>query len=221
MFLIKRGAEANLYLGDFDQVMHPAKRGKVIIKHRTPKHYRLQELDEKLRESRTSLESKLFSDAKRCGVPTPVVYRVDLSEMKIVMEFIEGEQVKTVLDGFRQKKRQKVCEQIGKQVAKLHRGGIIHGDLTTSNMILKDGRVFFVDFGLGEYSPSIEARGVDLHLMRRALKSVHFRVAGDAYENILRGYRKELGKGAEDVIKRAEQVRRRGRYIQKEERILS
>jgi TP53 regulating kinase-like protein len=63
--------------------------------------------------------------------------------------------------------------------------------------------------------------GVDLHLMRRALESVHFKVARDSYENILMGYQEEIGKGAEDVIRRAEQVGKRGRYIQKEERILS
>lgn len=219
MALIKKGAEADLYLEPFTRVLHGAGDGKVVVKHRISKRYRIPDIDRKLRSTRTALESKLLMDAKRAGVPTPLVYEVDQSGMRIVMEFIDGKQVKLVLDRLRPKGRRKLCELIGRQVARLHRTGIVHGDLTTSNMILtRDGKVYFVDFGLGEYNPSIEARGVDLHLLRRALQSIHFRITEDAYQSVLSGYRREFGEGAGRVVKRAEEVERRGRYVAKEER---
>lgn len=217
--LIKKGAEANLYLEPFARVLHKAGDGKVVVKNRIPKRYRILELDLQLRESRTALEAKLLSDAKRAGVPTPIVYEVDRIGMRIVMEFVKGRQVKLVLDKLKPAARRKLCRTIGRQVARLHRSGMVHGDLTTSNMIIKpDGKVYFVDFGLGEYDPSVEARGVDLHLLKRALQSMHFRVTEDAYRAVLSGYRQELGKKADEVIKRAEDIERRGRYVSKEER---
>jgi TP53 regulating kinase-like protein len=219
MALIKKGAEANIYLEDFARALHIVGQGKVIVKSRVRKRYRIPEIDERLRSSRTALESKLLSDARRAGVPTPVIYEVDLSEMRIVMEFIEGKQVKQVLEKIGPKAVEKLCETIGRQVARLHSSGIVHGDLTTSNMILtRKGKVYFVDFGLGEYSRSTEERGVDLHLLKRALQSIHFRITDRAYRAVLSGYRKEFGKEAEEVVRRAEEIERRGRYVQREER---
>ena len=217
--LIKKGAEANLYLEPFARVLHPAGEGKVVVKDRIPKRYRVPELDKQLRESRTALEAKLLSDSKRAGVPTPIVYEVDMVGMRIVMEFVDGKQVKVVLDKLSPAERKKLCRTIGRQVARLHRAGMMHGDLTTSNMIIRpDGRVYFVDFGLGEYNPSVEARGVDLHLLKRALQSIHFRIAEQAYSAALSGYRQEFGDKADEVIGRAKDIESRGRYVSKEER---
>jgi len=219
MTLMKKGAEANLYLEDFSEVLHLAGAGKVVVKHRISKRYRVPQLDLQLRESRTALEAKLFADAKAAGVPTPAVYEVDRVGMRLVMEFIDGKQVKLILNKLTPARRIKLCHLIGKQIARLHKAGIVHGDLTTSNMILTpQGKVFFVDFGLGEYSPSLEARGVDLHLLKRALQSTHFKVVDEAYRAVLTGYRREFGKNAGEVIERAEEIERRGRYIAKEER---
>lgn len=219
MSLIKKGAEANLYLEDFSRVLHPVGAGRVIVKHRISKRYRVPQLDSQLRESRTALEAKLFVDARLAGVPTPVVYEVDRVGMRLVMDFIEGKQVKLILNGLKPAERRNLCRLIGKQVARLHRAGIVHGDLTTSNMILTpQGKIFFVDFGLGEYNPSLEARGVDLHLLRRALQSTHFKVAGEAYRAVIAGYKREFGKGASEVAERVEEIEKRGRYVPKEER---
>lgn len=219
MSLIKKGAEANLYLEDFSRVLHPAGTGKIIVKHRISKRYRVSQLDLQLRESRTALEAKLFADAKAAGVPTPAVYEVDRVGMRLVMDFIKGKQVKLILDKLKPARRRGLCRLIGKQIAHLHKAGIVHGDLTTSNMILSPhGKVFFVDFGLGEYNPSLEARGVDLHLLRRALQSTHFKVADEAYRAVIAGYKREFGKGASEVIKRVEEIEKRGRYVAKEER---
>jgi TP53 regulating kinase-like protein len=217
--LLKKGAEANLYLEPFGKVLHGAGEGRVIVKQRVLKAYRIRELDERLRRSRTSLEAKLLTDAKRAGVPTPTIYEVDLQNTRIVMEFIEGVQVKQVLNNPSFKDKRKLCRLIGRFIARLHKAGMVHGDLTTSNMILaKDGGLYFVDFGLGEYNPSVEARGVDIHLLKRALQSVHFRIINEVYREVLRSYRSEFGKGSEEVIKRAEEIERRGRYVAREER---
>jgi len=219
MTLIKKGAEANLYLEDFSDVLYPSGAGKVIVKHRISKLYRVSQLDLQLRENRTALEAKLFADAKVAGVPSPAVYEIDLVGMRLVMDFIEGKQVKVILSSLRPAARQKLCRLIGKQIARLHKAGIVHGDLTTSNMILTpQGKVFFVDFGLGEYNPSLEARGVDLHLLKRALQSTHFNIAEESYRDVLTGYTREFGEDADKVIERVEEIEKRGRYIQKEER---
>ena len=219
MELIGKGAEANLFLEDFDQVMYPSDVDKVLIKHRIPKEYRVEELDKRLRDYRTSLEAKLLSDAKKAGVPTPTVYRVDRVEMKIVMQYIDGDPVKTFLEDLDKDSRKDLCRVIGRQIGRLHDFGIIHGDLTTSNMIKgEDGQIYFIDFGLGEYDSSVENRGTDIHLIHRTLTSSHFRVGKESFEEILEGYKEGLGEEAEEVIRRVREIESRGRYVAKEER---
>lgn len=216
--LLKRGAEAELHLEDFG-ILHPFGQGRVVVKHRVPKGYRVRELDLSLREARTSLEAKLLFDAKRAGVPTPPVYEVDRGEMRIVMEYVEGRPLKELLEGMGREERRRICRKIGRYVARLHRRGMVHGDLTTSNLLLTPGgELYLVDFGLGEYTSSLEARGVDLHLLKRALQSVHFGVAEEAYREICSAYLKEFGRGGREVLRRAEEIGRRGRYVGREER---
>jgi TP53 regulating kinase-like protein len=217
--LMKKGAEADLFLEPFSGVLHPAGEGMVVVKRRVVKRYRIPEIDRQLRESRTVLEARLLSDAKKAGVPTPPVYLVDRKNTTIVMRFIEGKQVKKVLGRLRPERRRRICVEIGRMVGRLHGAGIVHGDLTTSNMIITgEGRIYLVDFGLGSYDRSTEGRGVDLHLLRRALQSVHFRIAERAYRDVLRGYKLEMGKEADEVIRRAEEIEKRGRYVEREER---
>jgi len=217
--LMKKGAEADLFLEPFSGVLHPAGEGMVVVKRRVVKRYRIPEIDRQLRESRTVLEARLLSDAKKAGVPTPPVYLVDRKNTTIVMRFIEGKHVKKVLGRLRPERRRRICVEIGRMVGRLHGAGIVHGDLTTSNMIITgEGRIYLVDFGLGSYDRSTEGRGVDLHLLRRALQSVHFRIAERAYRDVLRGYKLEMGKAADEVIRRAEEIEKRGRYVEKEER---
>lgn len=219
MSLIKKGAEANLYLESIEEVFNLPNKTMLIIKHRMPKKYREPQLDRRLRENRTALEAKLIADAKTAGVATPIIYEVDKKGTRIIMEFVEGTQVKMVIDKLKEAERKKLCEMIGRNIARLHQAGIVHGDLTTSNIILtKEGQVFFVDFGLGEYNNSLEARGVDLHLLKRTLKSTHFRIADKAFHAILKGYEEEFGEGAREISKRVDEIEKRGRYIPREEK---
>jgi len=206
--LIKKGAEARLYLAEWHG-------RKVIVKMRLPKKYRPFELDEQIRVYRTAHESQLMHEAKLAGVPTPKIFLVDISNAAITMEFIEGNQVKQLLDKITTEERKKLCIKLGELIGKLHGQGVIHGDLTTSNMILNaDDKVFLVDFGLGEKSIELEAKGVDLHLMKRALQSTHYKFAEESFQNVIDGYSKV--RGAEEttkVLEKIKQIERRGRYV--------
>jgi len=206
--LIKKGAEASLYLTDWHG-------RKVIMKKRLPKKYRPSKLDEHIRTYRTIHEPQLMHEAKKAGVPTPTIFLVDLKNATIIMEFIEGKQVKQLLSEVTKSERQSLCLKIGELIGRLHEYGIIHGDLTTSNMILDfEGKIFFVDFGLGEKTKELEARGVDLHLMKRALQSTHFRFTEECFDAVIRGYSKVLGAEiVKNILDKIKEIERRGRYV--------
>jgi TP53 regulating kinase-like protein len=206
--LLKKGAEASLYMEEWQG-------RKVIMKRRLPKVYRLSALDETIRVQRTVHEPQFIHRAKEAGVSTPTTYLVDIANANIVMEFVEGKQVKQVLKDLSQAERINLCRNIGTLIGRLHSHGIVHGDLTTSNMILTShGKVFFVDFGLSEWSNELEARGVDLHLMKRALQSTHFRYAKECFKSVMTGYSAVVGKdAAEDMLNKIREIERRGRYV--------
>ncbi len=207
--LLKKGAEASLFLTDWHE-------RKVIIKVRIPKKYRPKELDEQIRNYRTVHEPQLMHEAKAAGVPTPLIYMVNVPESSITMEFVEGQQIKQVLNSVFKAERHDLCVKIGESIAHLHRNGLIHGDLTTSNMILHpEGKVFFVDFGLGEKNIELEAKGVDLHLLKRALQSTHYMFWEECFQNVLCGYTSILGvDAAEKVYEKIREIERRGRYVE-------
>jgi TP53 regulating kinase-like protein len=206
--LIKKGAEANLYLADWHG-------RKVVIKRRLPKKYRPSMLDEQIRIYRTIHEPQLMHEAKKAGVPTPTIFLVDVEDSAIIMEFIEGKQLKQLLGEVPKSERQGLCLKIGELIGKLHKNGVIHGDLTTSNMIINtEGKIFFVDFGLGEKTFELEAKGVDLHLMKRAMQSTHFRFAEECFNAVIEGYSKILGiETVKNVLDRIREIERRGRYV--------
>lgn len=207
--LLKKGAEASLYLADWHE-------RKVIVKVRIPKRYRPEALDDRIRSYRTVHEPQLMHEAKAAGVPTPLIYLVNVPESSITMEYVEGQQIKQVLNSVPKAERHDLCVKIGESIARLHKQGLIHGDLTTSNMILRpDGQIFFVDFGLGEKNIELEAKGVDLHLMKRALQSTHYIFWEECFQNVLCGYTSILGVGVtEKVYEKIREIERRGRYVE-------
>ena len=211
--LLKKGAEANLYLEEWHG-------RKVIMKRRLSKAYRLSALDIAIRTQRTLREPQLIHKAKEAGVPTPTIFLIDTADTNIIMECIEGKQVKQILNDLAPSERLRLCHHIGKLIGHLHNHGIIHGDLTTSNIILTaTGKVFFVDFGLGEQSSELEVKGVDLHLMKRALQSTHYKCAKECYDSVLKGYAETVGKeNAKNVIEKIREIEKRGRYIAEREK---
>jgi len=207
--LLKKGAEASLLLADWHG-------RRVIIKVRIPKMYRPPALDERIRSYRTVHEPQLMHEAKTAGVPTPLIYMVNVPDASIIMEYIEGQQVKQILNKASKVDRYDLCLKIGKSVGQLHNHGLIHGDLTTSNMILTpEGNLFFVDFGLGEKNGELEAQGVDLHLMKRALQSTHYMFWEKCFKDVLCGYSSVVGiEVAEKVYEKIREIERRGRYVE-------
>jgi TP53 regulating kinase-like protein len=206
--LIKKGAEANLYLEEWNN-------RKVIMKRRLPKKYRIQRLDKEIRSQRTVHEPHVIHKAKEAGVPTPTIFMVDMAESNIIMEFVDGKQIKQVLNNLPQRERLRLSRHVGGLIGRLHKHGIIHGDLTTSNMILtSDGKVVFVDFGLSERSTELEKMGVDLHLMKRAFQSTHYKYAKECFEAVMEGYAEIVGEEkAKSVSEKIREIERRGRYV--------
>jgi len=207
MKVLYRGAESILYLDELDGK-------KVLVKERISKGYRLPQIDVKLRRYRTRKEVKLMTEARVYGVPTPRILKIDEKDFKIFMEFVDGIRVKELLNSSDMEMIKKISLQIGKLIGKLHANNIIHGDLTTSNMIFKDGKIFFIDFGLGEFSKRIEDKGIDLNLLLEALKATHFKILKLCWQNIVKGYKKEYNK-AEEVLKRVEEIEKRARYAKR------
>jgi TP53 regulating kinase-like protein len=207
--LVAKGAEADLWLDpDWNGV-------KVIIKRRGEKRYRVPELDREIRRSRTIHEASLIYRAKEAGVPTPLIYQVSPEEATIVMELVEGEKVRDIVDRLGEDERTALFRAIGEKAGLLHDAGIVHGDLTTSNIIFSSGRAVFIDFGLGEMSTETEKRGVDLNLMYRMLTSTHFQHTEELFEAFKEGYRTTFEE-ADEALERMEEVAQRGRYIERE-----
>jgi TP53 regulating kinase-like protein len=188
---IGRGAEAVITL-----------ENGVVRKWRIPKSYRLTILDEQIRQERTLCEAKITSEARRVGVPTPIIK--DILKFDLWMEHIEGPKVKEVITP-------DISEKAGEIVGKLHKAGIIHGDLTTSNMILRDGKVYLIDFGLAFHEASVEAQGVDVHVFFQTLESTHNN-PDELIEAFKVGYRRAY-KGADAVFQRVKEIKARGRYL--------
>ncbi|MBI2938556.1 MAG: Kae1-associated kinase Bud32 [Thaumarchaeota archaeon] len=208
MKLLTRGAEAAVYLGDwFGQ--------EAVFKIREPKQYRHPVLDSKIRRLRTLHEASFIAEARRLGVATPLIYFVDQERGEIVMQFLHGRRLKEIVNGDvgGAEAVEGWCREVGRYVARLHLGRIIHGDLTTSNFIVVGDRLALIDFGLAFYSTRLEDRAVDLHLLDTVAESAHHRSAERVTGAVLEGYREVMGEAeAEKVLRQLKEVERRGRY---------
>ena len=191
--LIAKGAESNVsrtsYLGE-----------NAVIKDRIPKGYRIPEIDSKIRKARTKEEAKLLSDAKRAGVITPILYDVDLNRKAIIMEEIDGEMLKDAIDD-------DLAFRIGENISHLHDADIIHGDITTSNILLNGkNQLVFIDFGLGRYSDLDEDKAVDLLVLKKSLQSIDYNLALKYFDCVLEGYNNGR------IVKKIADIESRGRY---------
>ncbi len=72
-----------------------------------------------------------------------------------------------------------MARAIGSAIGKMHDAGVVHGDLTTSNIMIKESApepgflIALIDFGLALMQPSIEDKAVDLYVLERAFISTH------------------------------------------------
>lgn len=202
--IIYRGAEAEICLSKYMDFI-------VVEKRRVKKSYRIKKIDDRLISSRTKGEAKLISESRKQGVSVPIIFDIDLYKGIITMEYIDGKRIKDIFNIINDKERELICRKIGESIAWLHNADIIHGDITTSNMILFEDRIYFIDFGLGEINNEVEIKGVDLHVLMEAIESTHSKYA-DYFKYILEGYKKELIGDANLVINKIEEIVKRGRY---------
>ena len=202
MEIVQRGAEAVLYLDELDGQ-------KVLVKERVKKGYRIPMLDERIRFRRTRQEAELLSKARRAGVNTPKV--LDMTKDKLVMEWIQGKRIKDVFNEMAKNVMEEVAGMIGETIGALHAGGVVHGDLTTSNMILGENGLYIIDFGLGKSSQKVEDQAVDLYLLYEALQSTHFKWLEEAWKAVLNAYKLKYPK-ANMILSRIEEIKTRRRY---------
>lgn len=218
---IYQGAEAVVYEYSMDNT-------NCIVKDRISKDYRIKEIDVSIRKSRTKRETKILKKLEEIGVRVPKLLNVKDDGFAIVMEKIEGIRLKDLMMtadfGENNKETKKDCQKfdskrldykkyfrdLGSIVAKMHCNGIIHSDLTTSNILVDNSeRLVIIDFGLSFFSQKIEDMAVDIHLVKETLRSTHPDIYEISFKEFLRGYNFSL---SEQVIKRLEIVESRGRY---------
>lgn len=205
MKLLQQGAEAKIYLAK-----NPRKSAKSannssqhIIKIRTPKSYRHPTLDKTIRTRRTKSEAKILTKAYKAKINIPVLIQTELHNLTI--EYLPGDRLSQTLNSYELKKQIATIKKLGTQVAKLHSANIIHADLTTSNTILLNKKVYLIDFGLSYISTKTEDKAVDLHLLRQALEAKHYQNAETLFKNFLKTYKDSK------VIERLKIVEKRGR----------
>src|SRR3989344_4394899 len=196
MDIIAQGAEAVLWLDK-----------QKILKERVTKGYRFPELDRKIRAFRTRREAKVLQRLADIDFPAPKLQEFSDQRMSLTIDFIQGPKLKDVL---KQSNAKTLAQGIGENVAKLHTNNIVHGDLTTSNMILNKEKINFIDFGLSQFSDKIEDKAVDLFLLDRALASAHGEIYPEVFETALEMYKK-YNQDAGKVLEQLQKVKARGR----------
>jgi TP53 regulating kinase and related kinases len=232
--LIAQGAEGRLY-----KTTHLESGLPCALKYRPSKPYRHPILDARLTKARIAAEAKVLDRCYREGVPVPAVYALDAAAGWVMIEWVDGKPVRQGINDWLGERPEDdtpvvsedetplvdLMKRIGEAVGNLHRTGVIHGDLTTSNMMLKpwasspsnaedkakavEGDVVLIDFGLATQSSSDEDRAVDLYVLERAFASTHPR-AERLFCHVLDSYKLSYKK-APSVIIKLEDVRMRGR----------
>ena len=178
------------------------------------------ELDTSLTKSRIKAEAKSVKRCQDAGILVPKIFKVDLNERKIFLEYFDKSlTAKQFIEDLASKgseaELEDLARRIGEIVGKMHKVNIIHGDLTTSNILLnpKDNGEYdmiMIDFGLSSYSTSTEDKGVDLYVLERALLSTHSSLP-QLFEIILKSYKSANDKSCLETIAKFEEVRARGR----------
>lgn len=200
MDIIYKGAEAVLYKDKYLDM-------PVIRKERKPKKYRIRELDDKIKKERIRKESRVMREARE-HLKTPHVIQVNMDTYTITMEHIKGETLKErIIKG--KEDPEEVGREVGESLNQLHNADIVHNDLTTSNMIRKNGEIYFIDFGLAEKTEKIEDKAMDLLVFKKMLKSTHWEEINDVWRGLKDSY---INK---ETLKRLKKIEKRVRYSEK------
>lgn len=206
--IINKGAEAVIF-----------KYKNIIVKNRIEKTYRHPIIDQKLRKFRTNREIKIMKKLSELNILTPklILNNQDVNNFmlsneinpkySIAMDFINGIQLKNLVN---ENNYPKYGQLIGETIAKIHNNNIVHGDLTTSNMMMEFDDFFLIDFGLSSFSSKIEDKAVDLHLLKESINSKHSAFAREFFDNILVNYQQNI-KNYDDIMTRFRVVEKRGK----------
>jgi len=207
--LIYTGAEAEIYLQEWFGEL-------AIRKQRIPKSYRVPLLDDSIRHQRTSHEATMLREARKLGVAVPTILHIDLDSSSLIMDYISGTTLKEELHVVSKLDRRARCRALGELLAVMHMGGIVHGDITLSNVISQSGKLFIIDFGLGNFSKEVEAMGVDLLLLNRSIRSTHYLFHTELFKSFIKGYSQIIGpKSSNEIMEKMREVERRGRYFER------
>jgi TP53 regulating kinase-like protein len=202
MHLIKKGAEGDIFLTTWNNK-------RAILKSRKKKDYRNPSLDQRIRKQRTRRESEIISEVKSYGISTPLIYSVDSKKCTILMQYVMGK----LVNALSEMKIIQSCKEIGKIVGTMHKNGIMHGDLTTSNFIITTEKIFVLDFGLALKTKKPEDHAVDLRLFKEILNSAHAKIMKKAWGNFLKGYKTVVGSERfNKVTNLVTVIESRGRY---------
>lgn len=190
-----------IYVGAEATIKKTKLAGKeVIVKKRNRKSYRNKMLDENIIKKRIRSEVKILKKLEKI-INASKVISFNEKESEIVLEFIDGKKLKDVIE-----KNKSLCELAGKEIRKIHDAGIIHGDLTTSNMIYYNKKIYFIDFGLGYFSDKIENKATDLVVFKKTFNATHSSLK-NGFDLVLAGY--SPGK---ELIERMKKIEERARY---------
>ncbi len=202
MELIAKGAESNLF-----------KDNGILIKERSKKKYRINEIDNKLRKKRTLSEGKILMKLKN-EVNVPEVMKVDEKEFKIFMKFINGKLLKDLLSEqkIEDERLKNICVNLGIQIGKMHKLNVIHNDLTTSNIIVNENDVYIIDFGLSYVSERIEDKATDLVVLEHSLNVIGFEYL---FAYIIEGYK--TYEECDKILEQTKKVKKRVRYFEEED----
>jgi N6-L-threonylcarbamoyladenine synthase/protein kinase Bud32 len=191
----RKGAEATVTITDDS-----------VVKRRNPREYRHPELDAQLRTERTKQEARLTGEARRAGVPTPLVRDIDVDETTLVFQKVGDTDLRGAL-------REETVRTVGEYLARIHAAGFVHGDPTTRNVRVEQtegGRpgLFLIDFGLGYYTDDPEDYAMDLHVLSQSLSGTH-----DEPDRLTSALEDEYAKfGEQAVLSRLREIEGRGRY---------
>jgi len=204
--LLYKGAEADVVRGVWQGL-------DAVFKVRKPLTYRLPVIDDAIRRQRTLREADMIHQAKRAGVSSPFLFYVDAPAATLVMEYIRGDRVKDLVGSLAAKETEDIFLEFGRNVGKLHEAGIMHGDLTTANVVRRAAELVFIDFGLSIRTARLEDHAVDLRLIKETLVGAHPDVAAAALDALYRGYQGVVGPTrSRAAFKQLQNIERRGRY---------
>ena len=194
MKVLSIGSEATVYAS-----------GSEVIKKRLKKKYRIDEIDDRLRAARTASEFRILSKCSMLGINVPRPISMSKEGATIVMEMVDGA-------GLDSNFKVNLMPSLGEMIASIHKAGIIHGDITTANVLVKGEKLYIIDFGLGYFSLKPEDRASDLFLIKNALNSRHPKDGEAAYSLLLKAYKRRMGKEFKAIDTHLKDIEKRRRY---------